>query len=397
MFQKRILFLGGAYSQIPIIEEAKSRGWHVITCDYLPDNPGHKFADEYYNINTTDFDAVLNLAKDLKPDYVVAYATDPAAPVAAYVTEQLGLPGNPYQCIRILAQKDLFRNFLNENGFNSPKGVIISKGDNATKKVKSLLFPFIIKPTDSSGSKGVNRIDNKQQVANAVQYALGFSRKKQTIAEEFIDNEIADLHGDGFVVNGEMVFSCLGDHIYNSESNPYNPTGTLWPSRQPAALVKKINDDVARIIKICGFQNGAINIEARINSLGQIFIMEIGPRSGGHFVPQAIQYATGFNMVKAILDGLMGVKITVPNNSMKYSAYYALHSDKEGTLKELLINDELRPYIKEIHQYFYPGDKVRSFQGADAAIGILLLLFDTRGEMDHYLSNMKTYIKLTIS
>lgn len=61
--QKRVLFLGGAYAQIPIIQEAKNRGWYIITCDYLPDNPGHKLADEYYNVSTTDFQGVLELAK----------------------------------------------------------------------------------------------------------------------------------------------------------------------------------------------------------------------------------------------------------------------------------------------------------------------------------------------
>ena len=56
---KKILFLGAAPSQIPPIEYAKSQGYYVITCDYLPENPGHKLADEYYNVSTTDKEAVL--------------------------------------------------------------------------------------------------------------------------------------------------------------------------------------------------------------------------------------------------------------------------------------------------------------------------------------------------
>jgi len=393
---KKILFLGGAYSQIPIIKEAKSRGWYVITCDFLPENPGHKLADEYYNLSTTDFEGVLNLAKKLKVDYVVAYASDPSAPVAAYVSEQLGLPGNSYQSIRILAEKDLFRKFQTENGFNCPKTVTLLAEDVAVEKIRSLQFPFIVKPTDSSGSKGVSRIDNLTQLEKAVEVALCFSRKKQVIAEEFIDNEIADIHGDGFIKNGELVFSCLGDHIYNNQTNPYNPIGTLWPTIHSDEVVQAINGDVARIIKKSGFLNGAINIEARVNSKGQLFIMEIGPRNGGHFVPQAIKYATGFDMVKALLDVLIEGEIKVTENSNKYSAYYAVHSDEEGTLNKLLIKDELKPYIKGFHQYIQPGGKVNSFQGANAAIGIILLQFDKREVMDFYVSNMKNYIDLKI-
>ena len=96
---KRLLMLGGAMQQIPIIRMAKDMGHYVITCDYLPENPGHKLADEYYDISTTDLDGVLELAKGLDLDGIIAYASDPAAPTAAYVAEKLGLPGNPYESV----------------------------------------------------------------------------------------------------------------------------------------------------------------------------------------------------------------------------------------------------------------------------------------------------------
>ena len=86
---KKILMLGGSMQQIPAIKRAKELGFYVITCDYLPNNPGHKFADEWYNVSTTDLDGVLTLAKNLDIDGVVAYASDPAAPTAAYVSEKM--------------------------------------------------------------------------------------------------------------------------------------------------------------------------------------------------------------------------------------------------------------------------------------------------------------------
>ena len=56
---KRVLMLGGSRQQIPIIKLAKEMGLYVITCDYTPENPGHKFADEYYDVSTTDLEKVL--------------------------------------------------------------------------------------------------------------------------------------------------------------------------------------------------------------------------------------------------------------------------------------------------------------------------------------------------
>ena len=56
---------------------------------------GMQYADAYYNVSTTDKEAVLELAEKLEIDGIVAYASDPAAPTAAYVSEKMGLPGNP--------------------------------------------------------------------------------------------------------------------------------------------------------------------------------------------------------------------------------------------------------------------------------------------------------------
>ena len=116
-------------------------GFYTVTCDYLPENPGHKFADEYYNVSTTDKEAVLSLAKKLQIDGIVAYASDPAAPTAAYVAEKMGLPGNPYESVKILTEKDLFRDFLHNHGLNCPKAHGYTSCEEAAKDIEQFQFP----------------------------------------------------------------------------------------------------------------------------------------------------------------------------------------------------------------------------------------------------------------
>lgn len=397
MKQKRVIFLGGSYAQIPIIEDARERGWYVITCDYLPDNPGHKLANEYHNISTTDREGILALTKDLAPDFVIAYASDPAALTAAYVSEQLGLPGNPYESILLLSEKDLFRKFLRKNGFNSPQAVTINLDDDYIEKIKGFNYPFIIKPTDSSGSKGVTKVESLSQINIAYQYALSFSRNKRIIVEEFIDTNSEQLHGDGFVYNGELIFYYLGNHHYNTNINPFVPYSTTWPCKISEKISLKIDAEIKKLISLSGFKNGAINIEIRILNSNKIFFMEIGPRSGGNFVPQVIKYATNFDMVKATLDFYEGRTILRPNCHLKNNAaYYVIHSGISGILKNLIIKDSIKKNIKEFHQYIRIGEKVNSFQGANAAIGILLLIFDSTQEMDYIIENMNKYIILQI-
>src|SRR5579864_5903062 len=106
---KRLLILGGTDYQVTAIRYARRQGHYVITCDYLPDNPGHRLADEYHNVSTTDVQGVLAVAERLRIDGILAYASDPAAPTAAYVAQRLGLAGNPLESVQILTSKHLFR------------------------------------------------------------------------------------------------------------------------------------------------------------------------------------------------------------------------------------------------------------------------------------------------
>ena len=115
-----------------------------------------------------------------------------------------------------------------------------------------------------------------------------FSRNKRLIVEEYIESKGSQLHGDGFVHNGELIFSYIGDHHYNSQINPFVPYSTTWPSIKTESEIQNVENEVFKAIKHSGFKNGAVNIEARITQNGDIYIMEIGPRSGGNFVPQII-------------------------------------------------------------------------------------------------------------
>lgn len=395
MSNLRVLFLGGAYSQVPIIKEAKCRGWYIIICDYLPDNPGHKYADEYYNVSTTDFEGVLKVAKKTKPDFIIAYASDPAAPTASWVSEHLGLPGNSYNSVQILAEKDLFRNFLKRNGFNTPNAISVGN-DKEIKQVEELAFPVIVKPTDSSGSKGVTKVDNKKDIKPAIDYALQFSRNGRIIIEEFIEDNKTQLHGDGFVLNGELIYTYLGDHHYNYKVNQFVPFSTTWPSKREEKVIQLIEEELKNAVQKSDFKMGAVNIEVRVNRENKIYIMEIGPRSGGNYTPQVINYSSGFDMVSALLDSYEGKPVKIPDNLYLPSAYYALHTDNKGILKEIIIRNEIKPFIKEYHQYKKIGDNVSSFQGANAALGIVVLQFNLVEEMEFYIENMDKYIEIKV-
>ena len=151
---KKILILGAMGMHLPLIRRAQELGFYTITCDYIPEAPGHKIADESCFDSTTDLNAVLQLSQKLQIDAIMTYNSDPAAPTAAFVAEKLHLPGNPYQAVKTMSEKDLFRNFLRENALNHPQFFPYDKNAERLPDIPEDCYPLIVKPVDSSGISG---------------------------------------------------------------------------------------------------------------------------------------------------------------------------------------------------------------------------------------------------
>ena len=323
---KKLMFLGGAMQQIPAIKRAKEWGIYVIICDYLMDNPGQQYADEYYNISTTDKDAVLHLAKKIGIDGIVAYASDPAAPTAAYVANQLSLPGNPYESVNILTQKDLFRDFLQKNGFNCPKAASYHSYEEALKNISLFSFPVMVKPVDASGSKGVVKVEKLSTLQDAVKEALSYSRRKKFIIEEFISKKGYQVSGDGFSVDGKLVFTSYGNELYSSHggTRDYVALGEFWPTLLHPDQKMKVDAEIQRIISKLHMRTGAYNIEVILDKNDKPFVIELGPRNGGSYIPQLIKYATGIDLID------FTIKASTITKVVKYEGTYVTSEDKSN-------------------------------------------------------------------
>ena len=168
---KTLLHLGGAHSQVPAIRYAVEAGFRVITCDYLPNNPGHELSHEYFNISTTDLDKVWRLADSLGIDGIASYASDPAAPTVGYVAERLGLVGPGFKAASILSHKGLFRQLMKSSGFRTPDFNVFNDEVMAVRFLQNSIKSKIVKPADSSGSKGVFHYDGNGDVTRLIQKA----------------------------------------------------------------------------------------------------------------------------------------------------------------------------------------------------------------------------------
>lgn len=393
---KRILFLGGAPTQIPPIRYALEQGHYVITCDYLPENPGHKLAHEYHNVSTTDKEAVLELAKQLQIDGIVAYASDPSAPTAAYVAEQLGLPGNPYESVLTLARKDLFRAFLDQHGFNVPRSQSFYDRAEACAWLDEIGVPAFVKPVDSSGSKGVTHLQDATKFDEAFSYALAFSREKKVVVEERIIRADYQVAGDGFIVDGKLVFRCWADEHFDKLCNGLVPIGQTFPTSHRHELLQTAHVESQRLLTLLGMNMGALNFDFVFSETGKFYFLELGPRNGGCLIPEVIRYSTDIDLIKYTVDAALGLDCSSLKmaTAQGYWSSYMVHALEDGVFKELWISERAQKYIVEQDVQIKLGDYVRKFSGSHDTLGTMILQYPSMEEMLDMIDNMEQDIRV---
>lgn len=402
MSKKKILLLGGSAQQIVAIEKAKELGYYTVLCDFLPDNPGQHHADKFYLASTTDKKAVLEIARKEDIDGIVAYASDPAAPTAAYVAEALGLPGSPYKSVEILCNKDQFRRFLAENGFHTPLARGYRDIDSAYKDISDGVFklPVIVKPVDSSGSKGVSQINTAEEALPILKYAMSFSRDGRIIVEEYVTMYGYQVAGDGLSVDGKLVFRYFANDHFNKRCvNPFVPISASFPYNMPAEVHNKVHAEIQRLITLLDLKTTTYNFDIRIDKDYNVYLMEIAPRDGGNYIPQIIKYATGVDLVECSIKAAMGDPIDTNSFGKPegYWAYFAVHSLKDGILDKVEISPEVeKNNIVENHILKSPGDEIRAFTGANTTLGILIMKFDSLEQMLHMMDHSDEWIQVVL-
>lgn len=401
MRQRKILLLGGSAAQMIAIQKAKNLGYYTVLCDFLPDNPGQYIADKFYLVSTTDKEAVLAVAKSENIDGIVAYSSDPAAPTAAYVANAMGLPGMDYNIVRCFCEKQLFREYLKMNKFNVPQSIKIDLAKQERINISTLNFPLIVKPTDSSGSKGITVIENKEQFDNAIEYAKQYSRNKILIVEEFITRDHPHvIEAEIFALNGKVVSWGLINSIRDKESNPLLPSAYTYPLELTKERKQIVKNEVSRLVASTGNTSGAFNIEMIIDKYNHLYFLDAGPRNGGNMLPEFISMISQKDMVKATLMTAMGeipdYDISLDGESGGYWGLGVLHTSKAGLYNGMAYSPIAEKcLVREVIQK-KPGETIKPFQRCNDLVGLNFYHFETLSDMHTTMYSMNETMKVIL-
>lgn len=399
---KKLLVMGGSNVLIPIIKCAQKMGIYVITCDYLPDNWAHKHSDEYVNISTLDKEAVLEMAKQKRIDGIISFACDAGVVTAAYVAEKMGLPFQcSYEAATILQDKGRFRQFLTENGFNCPHAKKYNNIEDVFNDIDFFTWPVIVKPTDSAGSKGVTKVDNVEDLRDAIQKALEVAHNGCFIVEDFLTFEGYHSSTDPFTVDGKLVFSVFSDQLFDEDAkNPYIPSYIIFPSSMESSYQQHLTEDIQRLVTLLDMKTGIYNIETCVAN-GKPYIMEVSPRGGGCKIAEVQKLAYGIDFIENEIRKALGMPLLEINNKECDGVWCELvvHDKKgrHGILKQIVIDKKVEEkYVKVNAISAKPGSRVGEFTSGGMALGDIILRCDDRKELDYLIQHVDEWLHIEV-
>lgn len=361
--QKKLLILAGAGIHSKVVEAAKDMGIYTIVADYLENSPAKQIADEALLCDIFDIDTLVKFGRENAIDGVICFCCDPAQRPAQQVADALGLPafGSREQLFNF-TDKLAFKALCRANNVDTIPEYTLQDAANG-----NIVYPVLVKPADSRGSRGITICSSKQELDEAVEVAAGASSTGQVLIERYMaDNQ--DLTISYLVKDGNPVLVSLGDrHPGRKEDNLDRQLScTIQPSRFIEMYLKNVNDRVINMIKNAGIKNGPVFMQG-FEDGNTVRMYDPGLRFPGNEYERIFAAATGMNLMKSIINYCVGGEIL--NYDGKLEGSYDLNGKicmqyiiniGAGKVASYTGLDEIakHPAVVDVQQKIFVGDTV---------------------------------------
>lgn len=389
----KFLLVGGGYADIPLILSAKNLGYSVITTGNRPKDLGHAYADEYYNVDFSDCEAVYKLAKSLNVSAICPCCNDFSALSAAYAAEKMGLPGHDsYETAQIIHHKDRFRMFVMANNIPSPQAVGFGNQQEALANMESFSLPVIVKPVDLTGGKGISVVNSIQEAYPAIKKAFRISKAKRIVVEEYVTGS---RHGfSTFLYKGKVRFYFSdNEHYY---LNPYMVSAASAPSIVDKSVEDNLCLQAEKIASLLSLQDGIFHIQYILKE-NQPIIVEICRRPPGDLYIKLVEYVTGVDYSHWIIQAFAGIDCKVLRHSSpkRFITRHCIMSATSGKVKDIIFDSSIEKNIIEKFMWWNKGDVITDVM--TDKFGIVFLEFISMEEMMTKTKVLNELIKVHVS
>jgi len=360
------MIIGGGAEQVPAYELARKRGLFVVGTDLNPEAPGLKLADHVLLASTRDAEETARQAlvfhASHRIDGVMTIANDVPYTVAR-VAEALGLPGIGLDAARNVTDKLLMKQCFSQHGVACPWFA----GIDSAEELRSFLYAepdnrFVIKPVDGRGARGVLLLDSTVDADWAIAESKHWGDSGRLILEKFVPG--MQLSTESFLLNGKCYTAAIAERNYarleQFKPNIIEDGGTI-PAPLDEAMRAAIDDTILRGAAAIGIHEGIVKGDLVIDGNGCPMIIELAARlSGGWFATHQIPFASGVDLVSAVIAHALGESIDekslLPTRACATAIRYWY--PPEGRISEIRGEDELKSMPGLISYGFFrkPGE-----------------------------------------
>ncbi len=390
---KKIMILGAGIYQVPLIKKARELGIYTIVVSIPGNYPGFEYADKVYYENTTDYDKILELARGEQIDGIVTAGTDVAVITIGKVCDALGLKGLSFEAAQIASDKMKMKEQYEKLGVRTAKFRYVSLNlEDIKEKTAELAYPLIFKAVDSSGSRGIIRVDNEERFEKALQVVAEVTKKDYFIIEEFLKGD--EFGAQAFIYNGEIQFIMPhGDYVFHGNTGV--PIGHWAPFELSDEIVKDAKEELKKAAVAMKLDNCAINADFILYK-GKTYVLELGGRSGATCLAEMVSLYYGFDYYEKIIRASLGEDVTFESNGGTANAAMLLSSNKTGKIVKIE-NRNSDDHIVEVQYDYEIGDQVRQFQVGPDRIGHVIVKGETVEQAKETLMKVLEKIKIEVN
>lgn len=297
---KKVLILGVSAVQADAIRILKEMGIETYACSKSDDGPGSKEADHYEVLDFTYIDKVIEIVEKNEIDCVYSVGSDIATRIYSEVSKKMNLPSFiSSKTARICNNKNEMRTFFG----NKFKGNLnFQVLDNKYEDI-FLDFPFIMKPADSQGQRGVNLINDLADFKERFDLSKAYSRSGLVILEEYINGP--ELSVNVYMIDGKVSLLVASDRVSWKQFQGGLIHKHIVPSTiMNVELEEALADLVARVAKKLKVNNGPLYFQIKVKEK-KPFIIEVTPRLDGCHMWNVLHHYTGVNILKLLFEHLL--------------------------------------------------------------------------------------------
>lgn len=294
--KRKIAIIGASYLQKPLVDKAIYNNLEVICFAWDKHAICKDYCTRYYPISILEKEQILRICQKEAIDGILTIASDLAVVTVNYVAHHMNLIANSIDSTIYCTNKFIMREKL------SFKNIKIPKYYEDESKVNS--FPVIIKPVDSSGSKGVTIAKRKSELSKAVHHAKQNSISGKYIIEEFIEGK--EISVETISHNGKHQYVISTDKVTSGFPH-FVELEHHQPSKFENNFIHNIKSFTFACLDALHIEHGASHTELMITDQNEIYCIEVGARMGGDFIGSDLVYlSTGYDYLNSVIDIALG-------------------------------------------------------------------------------------------